>query len=146
MPLIKSTHDASFANFAHLTDKSLERAVVTETREINERAADPRAQMSDSDQMGFARLLSRYLETRSTASGALNWEKIEPPSSDLLKPYTALPEPANDDETRHLLRRVAVLRLNGGLGTSMGCSGPKSVIEVRSGQTFLDIIVKQIEP
>ncbi|PNY07504.1 UTP-glucose-1-phosphate uridylyltransferase, partial [Trifolium pratense] len=35
--------------------------------------------------------------------------------------------------------------LNGGLGTTMGCTGPKSVIEVRDGLTFLDLIVKQIE-
>lgn len=38
-----------------------------------------------------------------------------------------------------------ILKLNGGLGTTMGCKGPKSTIEVRSGQTFLDMIVKQVE-
>merc|ERR1712088_1201842 len=35
--------------------------------------------------------------------------------------------------------------LNGGLGTSMGCSGPKSVISVRNDLTFLDLTVQQIE-
>jgi UTP--glucose-1-phosphate uridylyltransferase len=44
-----------------------------------------------------------------------------------------------------LLDKLAVLKLNGGLGTTMGCTGPKSVIEVRNGLTFLDLIVKQIE-
>jgi UTP--glucose-1-phosphate uridylyltransferase len=38
-----------------------------------------------------------------------------------------------------------VLKLNGGLGTSMGCTGPKSAIEVRDGATFLDLTVQQIE-
>jgi UDP-N-acetylglucosamine pyrophosphorylase len=38
-----------------------------------------------------------------------------------------------------------VLKLNGGLGTTMGCIGPKSVIEVREGMTFLDLSVRQIE-
>ncbi|MBU0545441.1 MAG: UTP--glucose-1-phosphate uridylyltransferase [Proteobacteria bacterium] len=33
--------------------------------------------------------------------------------------------------------------LNGGLGTSMGLSKAKSLIEVRNGKTFLDIIVRQ---
>ena len=40
---------------------------------------------------------------------------------------------------------MAVLKLNGGLGTTMGCVGPKSAIEVRDGMTFLDLSVRQIE-
>lgn len=38
-----------------------------------------------------------------------------------------------------------VIKLNGGLGTSMGCHGPKSVIPVRNDLTFLDLTVQQIE-
>ncbi|KGN30218.1 UTP--glucose-1-phosphate uridylyltransferase [Knoellia sinensis KCTC 19936] len=37
-----------------------------------------------------------------------------------------------------------VLKLNGGLGTSMGISGPKTALPVRDGLTFLDIIARQI--
>ena len=43
-----------------------------------------------------------------------------------------------------LLARTVVLKLNGGLGTSMGLSGPKSLLPVREGLTFLDLIVKQV--
>jgi UTP--glucose-1-phosphate uridylyltransferase len=43
------------------------------------------------------------------------------------------------------LSKLAVLKLNGGLGTSMGCVGPKSVIEVRDGMSFLDLSVRQVE-
>ena len=35
--------------------------------------------------------------------------------------------------------------LNGGLGTSMGLIGPKSLLEVIHGRTFLDIIVRRAE-
>ena len=35
--------------------------------------------------------------------------------------------------------------LNGGLGTSMGLTGAKTLIEVRSGMSFLDIIIRQAE-
>ena len=35
--------------------------------------------------------------------------------------------------------------LNGGLGTSMGLTGPKSLLEVKDGQSFLEIIIKQAE-
>ena len=46
---------------------------------------------------------------------------------------------------KELLRKLVVVKLNGGLGTSMGCTGPKSLISVRSGLTFLDLTVQQIE-
>uniref|UniRef100_A0A1B6E808 UTP--glucose-1-phosphate uridylyltransferase n=2 Tax=Clastoptera arizonana TaxID=38151 RepID=A0A1B6E808_9HEMI len=44
-----------------------------------------------------------------------------------------------------MLSKLVVVKLNGGLGTSMGCHGPKSVIPVRSDLSFLDLTVQQIE-
>lgn len=46
--------------------------------------------------------------------------------------YTALP-------------RTAILKLNGGLGTSMGLEGPKSFLPVREGRSFLDLILSQVD-
>jgi len=43
-----------------------------------------------------------------------------------------------------LLDRVVVVKLNGGLGTSMGMTGPKSLLEVKDGLTFLDVIARQL--
>jgi UTP--glucose-1-phosphate uridylyltransferase len=40
--------------------------------------------------------------------------------------------------------RAVVIKLNGGLGTSMGMTHAKSLVEVKDGLTFLDIIVRQI--
>lgn len=42
------------------------------------------------------------------------------------------------------LKRTIVLKLNGGMGTSMGMDGPKSLLPVKDGLSFLDIIVRQI--
>lgn len=70
-----------------------------------------------------------------------DWGKIEPPTADQVVAYADLPE----CKTPSLLDKLAVLKLNGGLGTTMGCVGPKSVIEVREGMTFLDLSVRQIE-
>lgn len=42
------------------------------------------------------------------------------------------------------LARAVVLKLNGGMGTSMGLDGPKSLLPVKDGLTFLDIIVRQL--
>jgi len=44
-----------------------------------------------------------------------------------------------------MLQKLAVVKLNGGLGTSMGCKGPKSIIPIRNDLTFLDLTVQQIE-
>lgn len=44
-----------------------------------------------------------------------------------------------------LLSKLVVVKLNGGLGTSMGCKGPKSVIPVRHELTFLDLTMQQIQ-
>lgn len=43
-----------------------------------------------------------------------------------------------------LLSQAVVIKLNGGLGTSMGLQKVKSVLEVRPGVAFLDLIVRQI--
>jgi UDP-N-acetylglucosamine pyrophosphorylase len=37
-----------------------------------------------------------------------------------------------------------VIKLNGGLGTGMGLQGPKSLLAVRDGVNFLDLMVRQI--
>lgn len=39
---------------------------------------------------------------------------------------------------------TAVVKLNGGLGTSMGMDKAKSLLEVRPGRSFLDIIAEQV--
>jgi len=43
-----------------------------------------------------------------------------------------------------LLKQTVLIKLNGGLGTSMGLQKAKSLLPVKDGATFLDIIVRQI--
>ena len=47
-------------------------------------------------------------------------------------------------EFRALLRQTVVIKLNGGLGTGMGLEKAKSLLTVREGLTFLDLIARQI--
>jgi UTP--glucose-1-phosphate uridylyltransferase len=49
-----------------------------------------------------------------------------------------------DADSSAALEHVAVIKLNGGLATSMGLQEPKSLIEAREGRSFLDIIIDQI--
>ena len=74
-------------------------------------------------------------------------ESAAVPSSDLhevgaLPTLDELPEPA-DADARAALDRLAVLKLNGGLGTSMGLAGAKSLLEIKRGTSFLDAIATQ---
>lgn len=43
-----------------------------------------------------------------------------------------------------LMRETVVIKLNGGLGTGMGLEKAKSLLTVRDGLTFLDLIVRQL--
>ncbi len=63
-----------------------------------------------------------------------------------LEPLEDLPD-ADDlhGDPGDALARVLVVKLNGGLGTSMGLTGPKSLLPVRDGQTFLDLTARQID-
>jgi UTP--glucose-1-phosphate uridylyltransferase len=62
-----------------------------------------------------------------------------------IEPLGGLPDvselPASDGSA---LGQAVVLKLNGGLGTSMGMTTAKSLLVVKDGMTFLDVIVRQI--
>jgi len=49
-----------------------------------------------------------------------------------------------DDVADEALRGTVVIKLNGGLGTSMGMDRAKSLLCVRRGLSFLDIIARQV--
>jgi UTP--glucose-1-phosphate uridylyltransferase len=79
-----------------------------------------------------------YERLRGGETGVLPEDGLEPveevPDAD------ELPE----SDARDVIDRAVVVKLNGGLGTSMGMTGPKSLVEVKGGLTFLDIIVHQV--
>jgi UTP--glucose-1-phosphate uridylyltransferase len=62
-----------------------------------------------------------------------------------IEPLDELPDarelPPSDGEA---LGQAVVLKLNGGLGTSMGMTRAKSLLEVKDGLSFLDVIVRQV--
>jgi UTP--glucose-1-phosphate uridylyltransferase len=65
---------------------------------------------------------------------------------DELEPVDDLPDAQElpEEDSSELLDRAVVLKLNGGLGTSMGMMGPKSLLEVKDGLSFLDLTVRQV--
>ncbi|MEA2270407.1 MAG: UTP--glucose-phosphate uridylyltransferase [Solirubrobacteraceae bacterium] len=79
-----------------------------------------------------------YERLRGGETGVLPEAEIEP--VDDVPDARELP----DADAPDALDRAVVIKLNGGLGTSMGMTGPKSLVEVKDGLTFLDIIVRQV--
>ena len=64
--------------------------------------------------------------------------------SDELEPVRAVPSLEQLDDGDAPRGRAVMIRLNGGLGTTMGLAGPKSLVEVKPGATFLDAIARQV--
>ena len=65
-----------------------------------------------------------------------------------ITPLTELPRlddvEVDEQAARDALAATAIIKLNGGLGTSMGMTKAKTLLQVRDGMTFLDIIVEQV--
>jgi UTP--glucose-1-phosphate uridylyltransferase len=74
-------------------------------------------------------------------AGRLPGDALEP-LPDLTR-LEELPEPGAE-RAREVLDRLVVLKLNGGLGTSMGLTGPKSLLAVKPDTSFLDILATQV--
>lgn len=77
--------------------------------------------------------------------GALLRDETGMISEDSISPTDDLPksESIKESDAAELLKEVVVLKLNGGLGTGMGLQGPKSLLSVREGVNFLDLMVRQ---
>jgi UTP--glucose-1-phosphate uridylyltransferase len=81
-----------------------------------------------------------YAELEAGATGVIREETIEP----LLDLPFLSQVTIDDDAARDALAKTVVIKLNGGLGTSMGMDTAKSLLPVRDGKTFLDLIVGQV--
>lgn len=52
---------------------------------------------------------------------------------------------STEEADASLLAQTVLVKLNGGLGTSMGLQKAKSLLEIKPGVTFLDLIVRQVK-
>ena len=69
----------------------------------------------------YGSLFSRFMRQQRRGL-QLDWGKATPPSKDMVVDYSSL-EPCPEKETLHqeLLNKIAIVKLNGGLGSGMGC-------------------------
>lgn len=118
-----------------MSSKTTDHQGMTEARERMIRCGLPEAVIRN-----FERLFGQILEGHS---GVLTEADIEP----VLDVETLEQASRRQDILevgQNALRQLAVLRLNGGLGTTMGLERAKSLLKVKDGLTFNDIIAKQL--
>ena len=81
-----------------------------------------------------------YALLESGATGLIGEDSIDP----LLDPPALADVVVDPLAAREALARTVMIKLNGGLGTSMGMDRAKSLLPVRDGMTFLDVLVGQV--
>jgi UTP--glucose-1-phosphate uridylyltransferase len=79
-----------------------------------------------------------YEQLERGATGVLPDAELEPVRD--VPDAADLPDAGDPDA----LDQVAIVRVNGGLGTTMGMTRAKSLIEARDGLSFLDVIARQV--
>ena len=81
-----------------------------------------------------------YRQLEEGVSGFIPEDTIEP----LLDPSMLSDAVVSDQDAAAALEKTVIIKLNGGLGTSMGMDKAKSLLTVRENKSFLDIIVDQV--
>jgi len=81
-----------------------------------------------------------YRQLEEGVTGFIREDEIEP----LESPALLSDVHVSTEQAQTALAQTAIIKLNGGLGTSMGMDRAKSLLTVRDGKTFLDLIVDQI--
>lgn len=81
-----------------------------------------------------------YRQIVSGATGIIAEDSIEP----FLDPPMLADVTIDPDQAQAALDKTVTIKLNGGLGTSMGLDRAKSLLPVRDGKNFLDLIVQQV--
>lgn len=81
-----------------------------------------------------------YAQLQQGVTGFIAEDSITP----LEHPDLLADVSVDEDEARTALGATVMIKLNGGLGTSMGMDRAKSLLPVRDGLSFLDLIVGQV--
>ena len=81
-----------------------------------------------------------YRQLEQGVTGVIPEDSIEPLTDPDLLDSVAV----SDADAAAALAKTVIIKLNGGLGTSMGMDKAKSLLPVRDGKSFLDIIVDQV--
>ncbi len=82
-----------------------------------------------------------YDQLESGTTGMIPEDTIEP----YLDPPLLADLDVSKEDAADAIAHTAIIKLNGGLGTSMGLDRAKTLLDVRDGKNFLDLIVEQVQ-
>ena len=88
--------------------------------------------------------LDYLLDTFENNNNQLNWNAVKPVKNTSFSHEKKLPQ-TYIEIGQKALSEVALLKLNGGLGTTMGCKDPKSLLKAKQDRSFLDITIDQLK-
>ena len=100
------------------------------------RAAEEKMRRDAVPDPAIATFAHYYEQLEAGESGLIGEDEIEP--------VRDLPDAEALSGADAPLDEAVVIKLNGGLGTSMGMSRAKSLLEVKEGLSFLDVIARQV--
>nr|XP_045620646.1 UTP--glucose-1-phosphate uridylyltransferase-like isoform X1 [Procambarus clarkii] len=127
--------------FKELTKKDAQVQLAQELEKLLVTCPQSHKDITQKDFEGFEKLFGRFV---NESGPSVEWDKIHKLPEEAVWKHSELKAP-DSAHVKNMLDKLVVVKLNGGLGTSMGCQGPKSIIPVRSELTFLDLTVQQIE-
>ncbi|MET0998997.1 MAG: UTP--glucose-1-phosphate uridylyltransferase [Marmoricola sp.] len=103
------------------------------------RQASEKMRAADVDDLAVQVFAHYYRQIEHGETGMIAEDTIEPLDMESLADTEVSDEVASD-----AIGATVVIKLNGGLGTSMGMARAKSLLCVRRGLSFLDVIARQV--
>lgn len=82
-----------------------------------------------------------YKKILAGETGLVSGRELEPVAADEVEAAGRIKQYA--PAGKQVLNQAVMIKLNGGLGTSMGLTGPKSLLEVKNAATFLEMMLMQ---
>jgi UTP--glucose-1-phosphate uridylyltransferase len=96
------------------------------------------------DQVVLDHFEKAYRQFSQGETGIIPFKEIQSLKASDLVAYKELGSNLEPLGIKHL-NKLAIIKLNGGIGTSMGCKGTKSLINITKDDSFLSLIIKQVK-
>jgi len=124
------------------TERGMDKATTRFAPPFDERWRDILSRLSQqqTNELVIRIFRNHYRQLIDGAAGFIQEAEIRP--IDNIAHLKALPDEL-EAAGKEIVSKTVILKLNGGLGTSMGLDGPKSLLRVRDQMSFLDFIVAQ---
>ena len=104
--------------FKELTKKDAQLCLAMELDKLKLTTPEGQRQILEQDFDGFKRLFGQFI---NSAGPSVDWDKIEKLPEGAIQQYNNVHHAKDKAAIKQMLDQLVVIKLNGGLGTSMGC-------------------------